>query len=353
MKKSDALIIYPVNKTNIGIVRWLAQRYKIIALSPCGFSILGRDVGVIDNRNKLGIRSNETISDEEMLRNCKNIEIIEYEDEISIRSKLENLIQLADLKGASVKYHFFSREEYQKELEKQSNKWLKFRWMDRPVDFVFTGFKIPIIYVGSLFDESKSYELFLGLVLLLREKGIKVSGMGCDKTCSIFGTYRIPEKFSELNISNDEKIKNLRNYLKCIVSLEKPEILVVQVPGAMMALNNALTNGFGVDTYLFSNVTSPDLFYCCMPYELINPENIEQYKKYFENKFNFPLEGLVATNQIIDGTESFYGQKIQYFYQDITEMEQKLKKSKTCSTQVYNLYSEKELQVMVQKIIDM
>lgn len=114
MKKSDAIIIYPVNKTNIGIVRWLAQSYKVIALSPRGFSILGRDVGVIDNRNELGIRSNETISDKEILRDCKNIEIVEYEDEISIRSKLENLIQLADLKGASVKYHFLAGKNTRK-----------------------------------------------------------------------------------------------------------------------------------------------------------------------------------------------------------------------------------------------
>ena len=353
MKKKKIVLVYPIHKENIGVVRWLSSMHSVIAGVSPGYLDENQDIGELDNRNSLNIPSKLRI--EEVMQNVKCDLIIIYGNTNSTYEKnvIMKTIKIANRKNIPVLPVNFKEGEYGtiNNVYIDARK-ATYRWKHNIPDSYFYDLDIPTIYVGGLLNDSNTYEVIVGIVLALRKKGIKVVAVANEETSEVFGIYSMPKEFFDDTYSPDDKIKNMKRYLHLISRNSGAEILIVQIPGALMEYSEVLTSGYGIIPYLFSKILIPELFYFTLPYELVEKDSLNKIVEYLNKKYDFETQGIFPTNQIVDGTESFYEENLVFYYQTLEKMKQVIKDA-DINIQMYSLYEDDNFEKIAEQIMEM
>ena len=181
----------------------------------------------------------------------------------------------------------------------------------------------PVILVGGLIDEPDVLEVLLQVYLNLSELGLKASVF--TKTPFSLGTnfHSINTLF---NTKSDEKTKisDLKQTIKEIEHLEQPDILLIEAPDPIMEYNEFAHNGYGIRTYMLSLAVIPDSMVCIIPTELCINEYVEMVRNFVEEKYSTYLDGVHASNTVIDSLDVVQSQKLSWVHIPLEEVDKNL-----------------------------
>lgn len=171
----------------------------------------------------------------------------------------------------------------------------------------------PVILVGGLIDEPDVLEVLLQVYLNLTELGFRVSVF--TKTPFSLGTnfYSIHTLF-ENGTDEKTKISSLKETLKEVEHLEHPDIILIEAPDPIIEYNEFAHNGYGIRTYMLSLAIIPDSMICVVPTELCTDEYIEMVSNFVEEKYSTHLDGVHASNTVIDSLEVVQSQKLSWVH---------------------------------------
>ncbi len=168
------------------------------------------------------------------------------------------------------------------------------------------------------------------------DMGYKVSQVGSRKYSGLLGLHPFPTFMYDSCINEYEKILLFNNYIKDIEDKEKPDIIIIGVPGGIMRFNNKFTNRFGILAYEVAQAIRPDVTILNVLYEDYYPDFFVSLSNSIKYKLGFEVDCFTLANIKFDWEKSKESEHIVYSTFDSKFIDRKISKYSELSTPVFN-----------------
>lgn len=327
----EKVAIYPFNPRLLPYIKYydkLQEEYEISEVySPRGLGLTNKHLSLVCNHHPMGIKGS-------LVENIKesDADILALIDDLGDDLDNEDFPDIANIalqNGLKVNYYAKGIDDVSSEMRKLTEdykdniKIIIEKHKENKLGEKKGSLQAPVILVGGLIDEPNILEVLLQVYLNLIELGLKVSVF--TKTPFSLGTnfHSINTLF---NSQSDEKTKisNLKKTIKEIEHLEQPDIILIEAPDPIMEYNEYTPNGYGIRTYMLSLAIIPDSMICVIPTELCINDYIEMINSFVKEKYNTNLDGVHASNAVIDSLDVIQSQKLSWIHIPLEEVDKNL-----------------------------
>ncbi|MDF2540587.1 MAG: peptide maturation system protein family [Herbinix sp.] len=280
MKK---LALYPFNRELSPIARYidlLPEYDRCYPLVPNTFSCDGLDISSIDGGDFHGIKVSSDC--DKIIDQCDSL-YIDFDKRITKKAVYEALIQ----KGIDHGKEVIVSKTLQKYLAKDNlikgNYASNFIGPER-----LYKIDVPVITIMGTGENSNKFELQLALRRYFLSKGYKVSQFGTKEYSELFGFDEIPFIYEDISVK--QRILKLNQYLCNVVNEQKPDLIILGVPGSIMKYNDMVLNDFAEPAHIINNAVIPDIAILSILYEQFTPEYFHMLNNYCKYSMNCEID---------------------------------------------------------------
>ena len=164
----------------------------------------------------------------------------------------------------------------------------------------------PIIAIAGMGENTDKFEVSLSLRKQLSETGYQVSQIGSRNYCELLGFHSFPSFMLNEKIDERLKIVLFNRYMKQIEEIERPDLLIITIPGAIQNFSQDITQGFGLLPYMVCQAVLVDYFILCSYFVEKNSDRffntLQEMCKY---KFNCGVDCFHMSKNQIDAFSTF------------------------------------------------
>lgn len=344
-------VVFPYNEESGSLLRHhdLLTEYEVIAaVSPAGMGLTGKDAGHAYGGEALHLTVHSSIASLECDYDTViiadpgiEIDMSEYilsevipaiQSQKSIvclyklnKQALYKLQEMCDSHGIPLIALLNGPNRKQKELSK----------LAETDDERLTDIQTPMLLVAGLFENTNKFDIQLCLRRYFLQQGYNVSQIGTRSYCELFGFHSFPEVMFS-NIPEWQKIVFFNHLCKGIEMAEKPDLIIIGVPGGIMPYNKELTNRFGVLAYEIANAVTPDGVVMSILYEDVNELYLENICASAKYKLGFEIDCFNYSNHKLDLHSSKREQKKSFITLGTERVEHKKKSLAHMDIPVFN-----------------
>ncbi len=313
MSLSGKITVYPYDSAFTPIVRHktLLGELEIAHLvSPFSFGYCGKDAGAADRGPDTGLIVEEDFS--ECIKDSDYVLFVptevKYDYEQMIVPKLEEAINAGKNIIMSIKLAKERCDEISRKCEEKNTLFYYLRlkdWESIKLDppelssHRLNRIDTPVVFVMGDGERTGKFETQLALREFFLKEGYKVSQIGSRDYCELLGFRSAPGFLFEPRLEM-EKIFLFNEYVKNIELYEKPDVIIIGIPGSIMALNKSNSTYCGITAFEISNAISPDATVFCMYDISWDIKYYEELKQVMKHKFGFEPDAFVMSNTRID-----------------------------------------------------
>lgn len=340
-------LLYPYNRSMQGVVKYqdLMKDMKIASLvSPNGWGLVGDRVETLDDVYTV-------TSDFDMaLRESDAVVFMEDGTHILPESVLKKRIEECI---AANKEILFARKKVPDFVPE--NAIVKGKEFAKKIDMskfntLFPN-DIPIITVAGNFKCADKVEVQLGIRHELLKRGYQVSSIFSIPGGELFGGYSYPSFMGRCDLTEQQKIIEYNHLVRLITSMEKPDAIILGIPGGVLPYSDEIHNDFGIAAFEISNAVNSDFTVFCTLYSENIAGELQAEGEMLKNKYNMEI-GAVHVAPYMWDMQDEIGNKSggaaieleeEFLYQNITEMDQ---------GQIRNMRRYENIQVVTDMIIE-
>lgn len=165
---------------------------------------------------------------------------------------------------------------------------------------------VPIIFVAGVTPYTEKFQVQIALRKKLQENDYQVSQIGSKRYSRLFGFHSYPD-FWYGSMNNEQKIVSFQKYVKYIAAKEHPDLILIGIPGGIMAVNKKHHFDFGVTAYMISRAVDADYVIINMLYsKSYTEEALEEIRQACRYRFNFEIDSFHLSNTLLDPTSLVY-----------------------------------------------
>ncbi|EJO5348230.1 TIGR04066 family peptide maturation system protein [Clostridium botulinum] len=366
MNKKERAIVYPVDSEFLPILRHkdLLVSYEIIGLvSLKGWGFVGLDAGDIDKGNKIGMKITDDF--ENSLKNCDTVIISQSVLEFDIQNVIYPNICKAIDNGKNILCTFKLGKKLEDELIKKckkSNVYFRCCYTDDKSNIedyknavnseIICDISTPVIFVLGVSERTNKFEIQVSLRENLLKMGYKVSQVGSRGYCELLGFHSFPEFMYNNALSEVDKIIQFNHFIKYIELAEKPDIILIGIPGGTVPFNNQFNNNFGIFAYEVSQALLPDVTVVSILNKGSNEEYFRMLPNCFKYKFGYDIDYYNLANYEVDWLSSESLNEIQYINLKSDVIDEKKQLYEHMNEHVYNILNKEDSLNMTNHLID-
>lgn len=353
-------LLYPYSKKFSAFIDYFRkQGDEIILAAPRSWIGEGKDAGVMDNREEVGITVTNQF--EEGLAECDDIFFLESANRENIEEVIYRKIELAlkekkkvncifklDLnhqnKFASIAeeegavFHYLEVQE-EKNFLSQYERCTQLENIDTPVIFVSKILnELNSSFVGYLLKEYFEENQYQPLFISQNRNALMI------ENATVF-----PEFFSSLS-DLDDKIWHFNYYIKYLEMLKKPDVIIIELPDAICRYDQTYTNGCGTAAFMISQAVSPDFMLVCMPFGNLDKGYYEHTSSICQYRFSSKVTGYAMLNQQFDKQASGESMHECYNWLPIGEVNAELSQIKECLP-IFNPFNKEQTKEFYDRIL--
>lgn len=262
MKKS--MLLFPFTKEVISIVRHreLLKDYEMIycVCLPADEKENG-DISYFDNGIPVNCICVKKFLD--CIDKVDDIYLTTDTENDYIKSEYKKLIELCCEKRKNIGflYRICAKErQSMQELCRKHNIDLlqfadiRFQFKNKYLEII----NVPVIFICGSAKNTDKFETQLIVRKGLMEAGYKVSQIGTKYYSELFGFYSIPEYLYDCGMTETEKIICFNNQVKGIEREEKPDVIIIGIPGGTIRESEKGLTEFTIPAYEISSAITPD-----------------------------------------------------------------------------------------------
>lgn len=343
------IALFPVQKSNAAFARHGKELhcYNVIPiLAPAHKTMSGQDLAALDggNRTDIVLRSdfNKALDECEMLyMDCSNF-IFKDED-------YYECIKIAKEKNLQV---VFSRELIERlKIDSEHEECMEWEGTESGGRNQLIDIDVPIISVFTLGNENDQGNVELELRKYFIQRGYKVSQIGIHEYSRLFDFHASPRFLFANNIDGKTKRLMFNKYVRKIVKDEKPDLLIVGVPEAIMKYNDKILAGMGDVPCIIQDAIMSDIGIICTCYGPYTEKYFEELSLYSCYRLNCKANYFnISNSMVVDDEDN--NNRLEHLDLDsnyvISNMNFGLKEDS--EYKVFNSYSESSLISAFQKI---
>lgn len=358
---NQKILIYPFSYKNFPMVKILLNnKFDIIVATQEGTGLVGKDIGFSVNRKE-----------------C-NVQILKYSDEIMdkadvlfipegniddpINMDIRDIIQKA-INNDKIIVSLLELEEkdlylleYLNFINLQSRNNLELNsYFARVKENRLSYFipRIPVIYVGGVFDIIDNSYIAISMKQKFEKSGYKTSCITRENYGKVFDCLTFPHSFIDNQLSIEDRIIEFNNYIRAVVELEKPQVLIIQIPFGMIRYSEYHENSFGSYAFMISEAVKSDYFICTSTSDMLVNKYFQELSNYFDKKFNSPIDALHISNCQFDIPVGSRANKLDIIFKNESEINYSINNlKKELDFKVYNLFIKEHLQDLFEDIMN-
>jgi len=306
------LALFPVSRNMCAVARHavLLDGWVLSHLfSPSFLRLDGADISKIDG----GSMSNIYISEygKDKLADCDAL-FIEYDENIKNLDLYKEVLSDAEELGKEV----MLSDTLLKKLEKSIDG-LPLEYLDSldPTTNQLFDIQIPVITVLTQGLRTDQFAFELALRKHFTQEGYKVGQIGSHECSQLFNFSCIPS-FMHKEMGAYEKVIRFNRYAKNLVETEKPDLLIIGVPDAIMRYSNKILQGLGLLPFIINSAVKGDLAVLCMYYKALNKEFFENMRLFGHYRLGVPIDFYGFANTSATSDPSSDDKKMSYLNLD-------------------------------------
>lgn len=154
---------------------------------------------------------------------------------------------------------------------------------------------LPVIMVLGIGDHCNNFSIQLKLREHFQQQGYRVLGCGSKEYSGLFGVEALPQFLFD-DRSGGMKIRRFNSYLYHRVAKEKPDVVIIDIPGGIMQINPYKFSEFGETAFLISNAVKSDLNILSLYKQEYTQEFLEHLIQICKYRFNFQVNYINIAN---------------------------------------------------------
>jgi peptide maturation system protein (TIGR04066 family) len=311
MKKKAT--IYPYSKDDVQFFRYasmLKEIEPVFAVSPSGWGLCGKDVTEIDGGVASGLKITDDIT--HALKNSELLVLTSFEKyhgeegglsdtiKLAIENKVpfilyfppdkandcdtvEGLLQEAERLG------LFRNKQELKNSEKLGG-------LEHCVSL-----NTPVTLIAGQGPNTGKFETQLGMRQELLQRGLKILQVGTRPYCELFDFHSFPGFMFNKELDETEKVISFNHYLKKIETIEKPDLIVVGIPGGIMPFMEKVHNNYGILHVEVASAMEPDNLVYTLYSNYYTTEYYKRSVEFLFNRLNKTMPAcFILTNFMVD-----------------------------------------------------
>lgn len=356
-------IIYPYDNESSFLFKYNQLNIKFHAVgaaAPKGWGFTGKDIGEISGGKSIGVQVNSEF--EHCCEYFDTIAIVDSYMELNF-SIIYNAVIEEVKKGKNIIcLKKLNEKDYQSLFnicQSNGSSFECFKGNECTIDSaVFNenllDLKTPVIFVTGAAHRTGKFNLQLALSNELREYGYKVSQIGTKRFSEIFDFHSFPNFIFSSKINEAMKILMFNRYIKTIELNEKPDVIIIGIPGGILPINKKFTEDFGIYAYLVSQAIKPDAAVLSLLYEDYLPEYFKEMDNLCKYRFGYKIDCFNLSNIKFDYQLSDESGKKCYSVIDADFIDEKTKKYNNVQEKpVFNTLNSIDMNKLSNYIIDL
>jgi peptide maturation system protein (TIGR04066 family) len=275
--------MYPYDIESTPLVRH--QKLLPFDITGCvtlpGLFPIGLDAGYADRGSDTGIPVSYSLED--ALNNADSLFVIQPADTVDPDRDIAPALRCAIESGKEILCAYPLPDSLYSETEDECRRkslpftcWPQFGSMHESERFLGTEFmdaiETPVAVVLGFGEQTYKFEVQLAFREFLAMKGYRISQVGSRHYSACFGFHRLPDFLFSRACLDHEKVYMFNRFIKEIEIKEKPDLILLGLPGGVLKSNEILTNRFGLLAYEACSAVRPDLMVACIHYRDFMPE---------------------------------------------------------------------------------
>ena len=311
MKK---MLVYPFNRDFLPVCACADQLigYEISALvSPAGFGCGGK---IVPCGSKM-IAVSERI--EEHLAECDVVFLAECWFPVDFDTVLLPELQQAVRLGKQILLTENSYREYERSLSEHglleaASLLCIPQWRD--CEPIVLPLEVPVVYVVGTMQNTGKFQTAMGIKQMLEARGYKISLVGSRCESTLFRDTPFPAYMTDRYYTEAQRIYSFNRLMKNIELEERPDLILVAVPGAVLPSGHKHIEDFGLTATLVQLAAPPDAVVCCSLCP-IGEKSLSYYRvieRDVDRKMGVPITAHFSSPYIIDFLSLESGGKQQF-----------------------------------------
>lgn len=209
---------------------------------------------------------------------------------------------------------------------------------------------VPVIFVMGIGANTNKFEVQLALRRVFQQTGYHVSQVGTKPISSLFGFEAIPDTIFRGPGSIRDKIICLNRYFYRKYLDEKPDVMIIGIPGGILQTNPFCFEELGEWAYLISQAVSPDATILCTYAHMYSQEYFDEIKALCRYKLNADVKHIVVSNT--EMTTSPESRESEYATVSQKIIEENYLKQKFAGVELYSALSTPDMSRLGTSVIE-
>ena len=309
------LVIYPYSAEFDPVLRHVSllnKEFEICAsVAPAGWGLSGKIITAKSGEKSWNVESDleDNIidgADTVFIPDVNATEKAETQiikEVIKVLPRLRNVICSASLTESNLKLLQSSCEQSDCTFDNLSKaKELKgYEPLNKlPLDTPLKYIDVPIVAIAGLWERSDKFEVSLALREKFIQNNYRITQVGSRNYCEMLGFHSLPDFLFNSDMDAVSKIINFNRWIKQLEQSEKPDIILLTIPGAIKNLNEKFTNGFGVLPHIMLQGVMVDFFVFCTMYDWSSIKLLEEFSIMCRYKYDCDIDCFHMSNMFFD-----------------------------------------------------
>ena len=170
----------------------------------------------------------------------------------------------------------------------------------------------PVLFICDLYGGLDTFDINLKISDSMKNKGYSVLQVSHKLESSLFGIVTFPKFMFDRSLTNKERILNFNKFIKEKEILEKPDLIIIEVPGELYPFSKKMVSNFGIMAYEISHAIPNDCGILCMPSCSYQPYFCEDIINSIKGKFGINIDYFNIENKNIDDYDTEVKQRLCY-----------------------------------------
>lgn len=206
----------------------------------------------------------------------------------------------------------------------------------------------PIILVLGAGERCCKFDVQLELREALLKEGYTLSQIGSKNYCEFFGFHSFPDfMLNHYEYAESEKVIGFNKYIKSLYMHEKPDVIVIGVPGGVFPFDEYFHNDFGIINFYVFNAIAPDYIIFNALYVEALSEYLKAIKKQLYNKYGYKTDQVFISNFVLNYPVSRSDKVLAYLTCKTSSILEKTK-----GLGIYNIYDKQSKKKSLNKLIN-
>lgn len=320
-------------------------------VAPKGRALEGKDCGEIDQRGTMNILVEEDF--EQALADSNTLLIADGDHTKALRDNILAKTQYAISQGKHILCAMsLSKEEKHK---------LHAACIAHQVQFIYAFEKfslpessfliktleheklhippVPVVVVGEMLAGTNGDDVAIAIWEYFIRQGYQAKMLMPAGSAVLLGAHAINDWFNES--ADPVDLVRTINYQISLFGYMNSDIIIVRVPGNMIAFNENTCGDFGIHAYMISQAIDIDCFVLCAPYQSVDSILADELKTLLYYRFAIPLDGIHISNGLLDASYLLEHERVSFIRMLLSDVERQIDEHcKDTTVPVFNIFQD-------------